>query len=167
MNIELLIADYTNNQQASDISFLLDNYAQDPMGGGAALPVDVKQCLAQQLARVPNAFTVLGYVDGKPAALANCFQGFSTFRCMPLINIHDLAVESEYRGLGLSQMLLAKVQQQALERGCCKITLEVLEGNDIAQKSYKKSGFKGYQLDAKTGMALFWQKEISAKIAEA
>ncbi len=37
--------------------------------------------------------------------------------------------------------MLRKVREIARQRGCCKITLEVLEGNDVAQAAYRKFGF--------------------------
>ncbi len=100
------------------------------------------------------------YIDDKPAGLANCFQAFSTFKCKPLINIHDVVVAIKFRGLGISQLLLAKVEERAKEIGCCKITLEVLEGNETARKSYNKFGFEGFELDPEVGKALFWQKTL-------
>ncbi len=160
MNLSIIIADYSNEQHARDIATLLNEYALDPMGGGTALHKDVKTMLASALAEVPQAFSVLCYVDGRPAGLANCFQGFSTFKCRPLINIHDLVVRSEYRGQGISQRLLEKIEEEARQRDCCKITLEVLEGNEVAQNAYLKSGFAAYQLDPTQGKALFWQKPV-------
>jgi ribosomal protein S18 acetylase RimI-like enzyme len=160
MNVEVMIADYLNNQHADDVGFLLNNYAEDPMGGGAPLSDFIKQNLAVELSKIPHAFSVICYVDGKPAGLINCFEAFSTFKCKPLINIHDIVVAKEYRGLGISQSMLAKVEERAKEKGCCKITLEVLEGNEIARNSYMKFGFDGYELDPKMGKALFWQKVI-------
>lgn len=161
MNIQIVIANYSNPQHQNDIPALLNQYAQDPMGAGAPLPTHVLNNLTNELAKVPNAFSVLCYVNQQPAGIANCLQGFSTFKCKPLINIHDLAVLSEYRGLGISQKILQEVERVAIQRGCCKITLEVLEGNHIAQQAYLKFGFAGYQLDVKTGKALFWEKPIS------
>ncbi len=73
------------------------------MGGGQALPESVRKNLAVTLATVPHAFSVLCYVDGAPAGLINCFEGFSTFKCLPLVNIHDIVVHRNFRGLGLSQ----------------------------------------------------------------
>ena len=35
--------------------------------------------------------------------------------------------------------------------GCCKLTLEVLEGNKLAQAAYIANGFAGYQLDPEMG----------------
>jgi ribosomal protein S18 acetylase RimI-like enzyme len=158
MKIDVLIADYLNNQHAEDIAYLLNNYAEDPMGGGTPLSDHTKQNLAKELSKVPNAFSVICYVDDKPAGLINCFEAFSTFKCQPLINVHDIVVVKAFRGLGISQRMLAKVEEKAKEKGCCKITLEVLEGNEIARNSYMKFGFDGYELDPKMGKALFWQK---------
>ena len=160
MTTEVFIADYNDPNHASDIAFLLNDYAQDEMGGGEALPDSVQVNLAVELAKLPHAFTVICYVDGEPAGLANCFMGFSTFKCKPLINIHDLSVVERFRGQGISQMLLAKVEEQAKIKDCCKVTLEVLEGNEAARNSYLKFGFDGYELNPNMGKALFWQKLI-------
>jgi|TARA_B110000902_G_scaffold47832_1_gene54381 GNAT superfamily N-acetyltransferase len=160
MTTEVFIADYQNPQHATDISFLLNSYAQDPMGGGQALPQYVQDNLAAELDKVPNAFTVLCYVDGKPAGLTNCLQGFSTFKCKPLINIHDVIVAGGFRGKQVSQHMLQTVEEVARQRGCCKITLEVLEGNTVAKNAYLKFGFAGYALDPNMGNAMFWEKGL-------
>lgn len=162
MKIDIFIADYLNEQQAEDIGFLLNAYAKDPMGQGSPLNEGIKEQLAMNLSKVANAFSVLCYVDGEPAGLTNCFQGFSTFKCKPLINIHDLIVRSEFRGLKISQQMLAKVDEEAIKRDCCKVTLEVLEGNKVAQNAYLKFGYEGYVLDPKMGKALFWEKPLPA-----
>ena len=161
MTTEVIVADYTNKKHADDLVTLLDNYANDPMGGGEPLPNNAKQNLAKELNKLPHAFSVICYVDNKPAGFANCFEAFSTFACQPLINIHDLAVNSDFRGHQVSQKLLQKVEEIATAKNCCKVTLEVLEGNDIAKNAYLKYGFKPYQLDSKNGNAMFWQKPIS------
>ena len=160
MKIEVLRADYLNAQHAEDIGYLLNNYAEDPMGGGAPLSCHVKNNLAKELSKLPHALSVISYVNDKPAGLINCFEAFSTFKCQPLINIHDIVVINEFRGLGISQLMLSKVEGIAKEKGCCKITLEVLEGNEIARNSYLKFGFDGYELDPEMGKALFWQKSF-------
>lgn len=161
MKIRLLEADYRNKEHARIIGLLMDAYARDPMGGGQALDQSVTDNLANALATVPNAFTILGYAEGKPAGLVNCFGGFSTFLCKPLLNLHDVFVLQEFRGIGLCQRMLSAVELRARNQGCCKLTMEVLEGNRVAQKAYRKFGFEGYELDSKTGKALFWQKRIA------
>ncbi len=158
--VEILLADYSDEFHRSAIVNLMDSYAMDQMGGGEALPESVKQSLVTEMAKVPNAFTVLALVDGKPAGLINCFMGFSTFKAKPLINIHDIIVISDYRGLQLSQSMLDQVEGVARERNCCKLTLEVLQGNAIAQNAYVKFGFANYVLDPEMGSAMFWQKTL-------
>ena len=162
MNIEILQADYSNAEHAQALVRLLDMYARDAMGGGHPLSEQVKQALVPALARRPHAFSVLAFADGEAAGLVNCFEGFSTFACKPLINIHDVAVADAYRRRGIAQQMMRYVENIARERGCCKLTLEVLQGNRNAQQMYGKLGYAGYQLDAATGAALFWQKGLDA-----
>ena len=161
MNIEIVKADYKNEKHAEDIPFLLNEYACDPMGGGKPLSDNTMANLTLKLSKIPQAFSVLIYVDETPAALANCFEGFSTFSCKPLVNVHDICVHKNFRGMGLSQKLLEKVESIALNLGCCKITLEVLSNNNVAKAAYEKFGFSGYELDPKAGSAVFWQKALS------
>lgn len=158
MNVEIIKADYREAKQAREIAFLLNAYASDPMGGGKPLADDVMDRLAAELSKLPHAFSVIAYVDSSPAGLANCFEMFSTFLCKPLVNIHDLVVLREFRGRGLSHKLLEKVEQIAVQKGCCKLTLEVLSDNHSARASYEKFGFRNYELDPALGHALFWQK---------
>lgn len=160
MSNRAIIVDYNNSEQGADLVELLNCYASDAMGGGKALSEDINNKLCAELAKVPNAFSIIIYVEDKPAALVNCFQGFSTFKCKPLVNIHDLAVHPEFRGQGLSQQLLQEVENEAIKRGCCKVTLEVLSGNKVARNSYVKFGYNGYELDPEAGKAEFWEKPI-------
>ena len=161
MSITVVNADYSNETHSQAIPYLLNEYAKDPMGGSEALEPHVYDSLVSELQKRSHAFSVLVFVDNEPAGLANCLEGFSTFTCKPLINIHDLCVLGKFRGLGLSQKLLQKVEDIAKERDCCKVTLEVLSNNDVAKSAYLKFGFAGYQLDPSAGHAVFWQKKIS------
>lgn len=106
--ILVLQASYTNPVHAEAICLVLNHYAEDPMGGGEPLSADVLQQLPAELAKRPYAFSVLAFVGGEPAGLVNCFEGFSTFACRPLVNVHDVAVVAKFRGLGLSQKMLQR-----------------------------------------------------------
>lgn len=159
-DILVLQASYTNSVQAEAIGYLLNHYAEDPMGGGHSLPADLLAQLPAELAKRAHAFSVLAFVGGEPAGLVNCFEGFSTFACRPLVNVHDVVVHQAFRGLALSQKMLQKVEEIARQRGCCKITLEVLEGNVVAQASYRKFGFDDSIFDPAHGRMLFWSKAL-------
>jgi GNAT superfamily N-acetyltransferase len=160
MKIKALKVDYKNKQHAADLVYLINSYAEDPMGGGSSLPDEVTNNLTIALSKIPHAFSILSYVDSSPAGLINCFEAFSTFQCKPLINIHDVIVIDEFRGLGISQLMLDEVERLARKKGCCKLTLEILEGNTVAKSSYKKFGFSAYELDPEKGSAMFWQKPL-------
>jgi ribosomal protein S18 acetylase RimI-like enzyme len=78
-----------------------------------------------------------------------------------LLNLHDIAVLPEYRGRGIAQALMSCAEDYARSIGCCKLTLELLQGNNIAQRAYEKFGFAGYTLLEEQGYAMFWQKKLS------
>jgi len=157
---DIIIAELSNPAHAEALVFLLNEYAKDEMGGKTELSDFAKDNLVVELQKRNGVHIIIAFVDGKAAGLAVCFEGFSTFACKPLLNIHDIAVLPEYRGRGISKKLLTKVEDIALLMGCCKLTLEVLQGNTIAQAAYRSCGFSGYELDPKVGTALFWQKKL-------
>lgn len=151
-------ADYTNPVHAAALVHLLDAYAADPMGGGEGLSDFAKANLVPCLAARPQAYSVLAYLGDLPVGLVNCIEGFSTFACRPLVNVHDVAVLSAYRGRGIADKMLALCEAIARERGACKMTLEVLQGNAGAIRAYQRFGFAGYQLGSAMGQAGFMQK---------
>jgi len=158
--LEIVNADLSSDRHAGAILSLLNEYALDLMGGQAALPEFVQTNLIPGLKQRPSSHVVLAFMDGNPAGLLIAFEGFSTFACKPLLNIHDVVVAEKYRGLGISKKMLGRAEEIAKGIGCCKLTLEVLEGNAVAQSLYQSCGYEGYSLDPTMGKALFWQKKL-------
>ncbi len=158
--IAIVEADLSRDSHAQAFINLLEIYAMDPMGGGRKLPDDVKANLPKALAQRQSAYVILAFAADDPVGLIVCFEGFSTFACKPVLNIHDVVVAPAYRGQGLSKQLLQKAEEIALRLGCCKLTLEVLEGNHVAQMAYRSFGFNGFELDPKMGQAYFWEKKL-------
>ncbi len=124
--------DFTNVNQCTTLINLLDVYASDFMGGGEPLTANVKNNLIPALASRPHAHAFLAYIDDTPVGLTIGFEGFSTFECKPLINLHDMVVHPAHRRKGVASTLLMAVEQYARDNGHCKLTLEVLEGSTIA-----------------------------------
>ena len=151
-------ADYTDPADAAAIVMLLDAYASDPAGGGEPLSDFAKANLVRELAARPQAYSVLAFDGAQPVGLVNCIEGFSTFKCKPLVNVHDVAVLAGYRGQRIGEQMLALAETIARERGACKLTLEVLSGNTGAEKLYRRVGFAYYELDPAMGQAGFMQK---------
>ena len=151
-------ADYSNPAHAAALVAVLDAYARDPMGGGHPLSEFSRSHLVAALAARPQAYSVLAFDADMPVGLVNCIEGFSTFACRPLVNVHDVAVLPGYRGQGVAEKMLLLAQEMARERGACKLTLEVLQGNAAAQRLYRRLGFANYELDPAMGQAQFMQK---------
>ena len=160
--LQILQASYADPKHAQSIVQLLDTYAQDPAGGGQPLSDFAKDNLVQQLALRAQAFSILAFDGDVPVGLVNCIEGFSTFACKPLVNVHDVVVLGSHRGQRVGEKMLALAEQIARRRGACKLTLEVLGGNASAVTLYERIGFAGYQLDPAMGSALFMQKWLGA-----
>ncbi len=151
-------ADYLNARDAAAVVALLDAYASDPAGGAEPLSDFVKENLARELAARPQAYSVLAFDGEQAVGLVNCIEGFSSFKCKPLVNVHDVAVLASHRGRGIAEQMLVEAERIAVERGAVKMTLEVLSGNAPARKLYQRIGYAGYQLDPSMGTAEFMQK---------
>lgn len=165
VSISFTLADWNSEADCEAVVALLQAYALHPMGGAEPLSDYAVKNLPRTMAQMPGAFSVLAWHtddngNRSAVALANCFTTLSTFACKPLINIHDLYVADSVRGTGTGQAILSYIENEARSRGCCKVTLEVLTGNTQATSAYERFGFVPYELDDKTGHALFMQKNI-------
>jgi pimeloyl-ACP methyl ester carboxylesterase/ribosomal protein S18 acetylase RimI-like enzyme len=135
-------ADLHDDADAAAIVRLLDAYATDPRGGGAALPAAVQARLVEGLRATPTARVWLAFEGTEATGVCVGFVGYSTFQARPLLNIHDLAVLPGRRGRGTGGALLAAAEAQALAEGCCKLTLEVQDDNTPARQLYDRFGFR-------------------------
>lgn len=159
-SIQVRRADLSDPRDADALLLLLDSYATDPMGGGAALREDVRARLPGDLRDRRGTIVLVAWCGESPAGLAIAFEGYSTFEARPLLNLHDFVVHPLRRGRGVARQLLSALEAQARDKGCCKITLEVLENNVRARGIYARAGFAGYELDPAAGKALFLQKKL-------
>jgi ribosomal protein S18 acetylase RimI-like enzyme len=160
--LNVIQVNYADASHMTALLGLLDGYARDPMGGGEPLSEFAWQNLPTVLAARSNMFSVLAFDAGHAVGLVNCVEGFSTFACQPLVNVHDVVVAATHRGQGIAEKMLVKVESIARSRGACKLTLEVLSGNHSAQKLYRRVGFDNYQLDPAMGQAQFMQKWLTS-----
>lgn len=155
-----LVADLDNSAHQAAVLAMIDAYSRDPMGDGQPLSSDARERLIPGLRQHPTTLIVLAFDGDLPVGVAVCFLGFSTFAARPLVNLHDVAVLPSHRGLGVGRGLLEKVEARARELGCCKLTLEVLDKNEPALRTYRAAGFKRYALQAGAGEAIFLTKAL-------
>ncbi len=160
-DVSILPADLNRPDHQAAVVALTAAYALDRMANGTPLPPDVLERLIPGLRAHPTTLIFLAAVGGQFVGLATCFVGFSTFAARPIVNLHDLCVLASHRGQGIGRALLQAVEQAALERGCAKVTLEVLEHNRPARSLYESLGFAPAVYRPENGLALFYAKSLS------
>lgn len=133
--------DFSDTEELGRYLDLLDAYARDPMGAGRPLPAQVRARLAADLPQQAGTHCLLAGYGDNAVGFATCFLGYSTFQARPLLNIHDIAVLSEWRGRSIARSLLEAIAELGRKLDCCRITLEVREDNPIARGIYESTGF--------------------------
>jgi ribosomal protein S18 acetylase RimI-like enzyme len=158
-SLRIATADLTDSAHQAEIVALIDAYARDVMGMGRPLEDEVKRRLIPGLRAHPTTLAFLAYLEDRAVGIALCFRGFSSFRALPLINLHDLAVLPEARGQGVGRALLEAVAAHGRAIGCCKLTLETQEHNETAQRLYRSAGFEGGHVPGAGGV-IFMTKAL-------
>jgi GNAT superfamily N-acetyltransferase len=153
--IEIIACDYTQASHLKGIITLINSYIKDDMGGGIPLDPSQQMQLVYSLEQHPTSVVLLACCDGTICGLLIAFENLSTFTVKPMLNIHDIVVLPDYRHRGIGRLLLKTTIDTAVERGCCRVTLEVRHDNHIAQQLYASMGFE----DTQPPM-YYWRKEL-------
>ncbi|MCX6274691.1 MAG: GNAT family N-acetyltransferase [Bacteroidetes bacterium] len=83
------------------------------------------------LAKQPSDYT--GFVQ--------CYPLFSSVGMKKLWLLNDLFVKSDYRGKGISKLLIDRCKQLAKDTGAKGLMLETEKSNTIGNQLYPKEGF--------------------------
>ena len=159
-NVTIVDADLSRAEHQHALVTMLDAFMRDPMEGGQPLSEQSRREVVPGLRAHPACYVLLAWRDGLPIGFSICFLGFSTFNARPLINIHDIFVDSAVRGMGIGRMLLERIEAKARELNCCRITLEVRQDNSVARGLYRKVGFD-QAVDGTERIAVeFWHKTL-------
>ena len=159
-NVTIVDADLSRDEHQQALLTMIDAYMRDPMEGGERPPDRIKRDLVPGLRAHPACYVFLAYRGGSPVGFSICFLGFSTFNARPLINIHDIFVDSSVRGRGIGAMLLERIEAKARAMNCCRVTLEVREDNRVARGLYRKVGFDQVVVGAERIPMEFWHKPL-------
>ena len=158
--IKIVDADLSRVDHQNAIVAMLDAFMRDPDDDGTPLPEAAKRNLIPGLRAHPACYVFLAYSGDAPVGFSICFLGFSTFNARPLLNIHDIFVDSSVRGKGIGRMLLDHIESKARELNCCRLTLEVREDNQVARALYRKFGFDRATAGRKKVPMEFWRKPL-------
>ena len=83
---------------------------------------------------------LMAELDGVPVGFALTFRNYSTWEGRAGLFVEDLYVQPHARKHGVGRKLLAAVAQRAVERGCKRVDLNVLNWNP-ARGFYDRVGF--------------------------
>lgn len=133
-------ADLANAEDVDTIVRLTNEYAKDPNASGKELPQHILRAIPALLEEHPAALAAIALDGDEPVGLATCVLSLSTFAAKPILNIHDIVVLKDKRGAGIGASLMREVESEAMRRGCCKVSLEVADGNP-ARHLYEREGF--------------------------
>jgi ribosomal protein S18 acetylase RimI-like enzyme len=159
--IAVLEADLADAKQAAALVEMLDHYMRDPMEGGQPPSERVKKELVPGLRAHPACYVYIAMQGEKAVGFAICFLGFSTFNARPLINIHDIFVESSLRGRGIGNLMLDRIEAKARSMSGCALTLEVRKDNERARGLYRKFGFRRAEVGVERIPMEFWRKALT------
>ena len=56
--------------------------------------------------------------------------------------IYSIAVSKDYRKKGFGSALLAYAEERLSEKGCIKINLQIMEGNETVETFYRSNGYQ-------------------------
>jgi GNAT superfamily N-acetyltransferase len=99
------------------------------------------ESLAAQLREEPPPWeALLAERDGRAVGLALFFHNFSTWTGRRGLYLEDLFVDESERGRGTGRALMREVARVAVERGCGRLELAVLDWNTPSIDFYKSLG---------------------------
>jgi ribosomal protein S18 acetylase RimI-like enzyme len=56
--------------------------------------------------------------------------------------VYSIAVSTAYRNKGLGSALLAFAEERLSEKGCMKINLQIMDGNEAVEAFYLSNGYQ-------------------------
>jgi GNAT superfamily N-acetyltransferase len=157
ITVKITICDYSNSEHRNAVTSLINAYIADKMGGGKPLSKAEQLRLVEGLNNHPKSIVLLAQTGDIFVGLLTAFENFSTFSAKPMINIHDVTVLEEYRDKGIGRLLMNAIVNEAKQRKCSRITLEVRKDNINAQHLYNSLGFE----ETDPGM-FFWRKTLES-----
>jgi GNAT superfamily N-acetyltransferase len=111
----------------------------DAVGDGAAFTATLEDVRRDGFGPAPLYESLIAELAGRPVGLLTVFPTYSTYKGRPCLHVNDLYVAPEARGRGVGRQLMARACRLAVERGCCRVELKVLDNND-ARDFYESIG---------------------------
>lgn len=78
--------------------------------------------------------------EGRVVSYAAVFETYSTFLARPILHLEDLYVTPAARRKGVARAMMRRLAQEAVTRGCARLSWVVLDWNVDAQRFYQGLG---------------------------
>jgi GNAT superfamily N-acetyltransferase len=109
------------------------------------LDIDAQHRLIRDAFEKKRFNVVLAEWQGVVAGYVAFFEGYSTFRAAPTLQVDDLYVKNEFRGRHVAFELFRYVLQEAKRRECARVEWRIIEGNEEAFGFYERFQSKRLQ----------------------
>lgn len=100
-----------------------------------------KEFLSDRLTQQDSVIYIATSEMGSIAGFVQLYPLFSSTRMKKLWLLNDLFVMPEYRGQGISKLLIEKAKELAINTNSCGVMLETEKANIVANKLYMETGF--------------------------
>jgi len=107
------------------------------------------------------------YADYIVARYGGRLVGYAGMWCiLDEAHVTTIAVDPDFRGMGIGNRLLTALEERALRHGCRRMTLEVRASNHVAQRLYRRHGFRpcglrpGYYTDNGEDAIVMWRDRL-------
>lgn len=84
---------------------------------------------------------LLAEQDGVAQGMLIFLSLYSSWAGRPALMLHDLFVREAARGQGVGKALVGRLAEIGVERGCCRMDVNVLDWNQRARGFYESLGF--------------------------
>lgn len=139
--------------QAEDVPVIHQMLTELAAFEGGAVSASEADLIRDGFGSRPLFEALLAEADGQVLGLLVFIPLYSSWQGRPGVMIHDLYVREAARGQGVGKALATEVMRLALERGCCRVEVNVLEWNARARAFYEglglrhNAGWLGYRVE--------------------
>jgi GNAT superfamily N-acetyltransferase len=98
--------------------------------------------LLQRMRNGESIIYVCENVNGQLIGFTQLYPIFSSVRMKRMWLLNDLFVDPDFRGKGISKMLIDQAKELCKKTNACGILLETETTNDIGNKLYPATGFE-------------------------
>ncbi len=136
----MILIEKARLENAKEIAPLFDAYRQFYEKESDIVTAEV--FLAERLKATESVIYYAKNTELQVVGFVQLYPLFSSTRMKRLWLLNDLFVKSEFRGQGISHLLIAACKQLCIESNACGMMLETAKSNTVGNNLYPAAGFE-------------------------